>query len=180
MGMSNISLQLYEINESFRSLIENEENINPETGELTEDAVKQLDSLGFQKQDLIHYIGLSYHTYTADVAAVDIEIDRLSKIRQQRSKRVTSMKRLLEKNVRLGEEMKFKDFEVKWKTNPPKTEIDEVTFNLEEFEKSHPELIERKPTLKSGTKDLFKKWHKEEKPLPQGVRIIQNHSLVIK
>lgn len=180
MSIKNVALQLYDINNDFRSLIEDEENINQETGELTDDAIKKLDELGLQKQDLIHYVGLSYHTYNAEVSEVDAEIDRLTKIKKQRLGKVNAMKKLIEKNVRLGEEMKFENLEIKWKKNPPKTEIDEIGFDLLAFEKSYPELVERNPVLKSGTKNLFKEWHKENKPLPQGVKIIQNHSLVIK
>lgn len=180
MITKNISLQLYDINNDFKSLIEDEDNINPETGELTEDAIKKLDELGLQKQDLIHYVGLSYHIYNAETSEVDAEIDRLTKIKKQRLNKVNAMKKLIEKNIRLGEEMKFANLEIKWKKNPPKTEIDEVAFDLLSFEKVYPELVERNPVLKSGTKNLFKEWYKENKPLPQGIKIIQNHSLVIK
>lgn len=176
----NFSLQLYDINNEFKSLIEDEDNINSETGELTEDAIKKIDGLGLQKQDLIHYIGLSYHIYNTEVSEVDAEIERLTKIKKQRLNKVASMEKLIEKNIRLGEEMKFENLEIRWKKNPPKTEIDEIEFDLVAFEKSHPDLVERKPILKSGTKNLFKEWHKDNIPLPRGVKIIQNHSLVIK
>ena len=174
----NVSLQLYEINEAFKSLVEDEENINPETGELTDEAVKKLDSLGLQKQDLIHYIGLSYHTYLAEVQEVDIEIERLSKIKKHRNSKVNAMKRLLEKHVYLGEEMKFGNLEIKWKKNPPSVDVQDG-LDLEEMHKAMPDLV-RVNVSYALDKVKIKELHKANKPLPRGIKVIQNHSLQIK
>ena len=172
----SISLALYQINDEFRSLIENEENINPNTGELTEEANKKLDALGFQKQDLIHYIGLSYHTYNAHILEVDAEIERLSKIKKHYQNNVSSMKHLLEKNIEIGDELKFNDLEIKYKKNPPAVDTDDE-LNLIELQKTNPELVKTSYSLdKIKVKELFK----ADKPLPAGIRVIQNHSLMIK
>lgn len=172
----NFSLQLYDIHKGLMDLLDDESSINPETGEITEEAIKKLDSLELQKKDLIHYIGLSYFNYKAESGKVDSEIERLQSIKKYYTTRETSVRRLLGKYVRMGEEVKFNNFEIKWQKNPPSVEADEF-IDLVELAKQQPDLVNVEHSL---NKKKVKELAKAGSPLPSGIRIKQDYSMRIK
>lgn len=172
----NLSLQLYDIHKGLMELLEDENSVDQTTGELTEEAIKRLGSLEIQKKDLIHYIGLSYFNYKAESGKVDAEIERLQNIKKHYTTRENSTKKLLSKYVRLGEELKFDNLEIKWQKNPPAVEVDDF-IDLEQLKASNPELVKTEYSL---DKKRVKELHKAEKPLPQGIRIKQDFSMRIK
>jgi len=157
-------------------LLEDENSIDQNTGELTEEAIKKLDSLEIQKKDLIHYVGLSYFNYKAESGKVDAEIERLQNIKKHYTTRENSAKKLLSKYVRLGEELKFDNLEIKWQKNPPSIETDGFV-DLAELEKQQPELVNLEYSL---NKKKVKELAKAGQPLPQGIRVKQDYSMRIK
>ena len=169
----NQSYQLYQIDKEFHALIEDENFIDTETGEMSEELVKKIESLEIQKTDLIHYVGLTYHSEIAEEAKVDSEIKRLQAIKEAHTNRVAAMERLLEKYVRLGEKLKFDNLIIKWKTNPGSVETD-IDLDIKTLP---PEFIRVKYELdKTAIKNSFK----ATGTLPDKVRIVKSNSLVIK
>ena len=176
--MGNVSFMLYDINKQFADLIEDENSINQETGELTTEATEKMKALDIQREDLIHYIGLSHFNYKAEAEKVDSEIERLQNIKKSFVNRENSLKRLLERTVRVGEEFKFSNLQIKWAKNPPSVEVDEL-LNLEELHSQNPELV-KVTTSYQLDKVKIKELKKEDKPLPKGIRVIQNNSMRLK
>src|SRR5574340_281444 len=99
--MGNVSYMLYDINKQFAELIEDENSINQETGELTPEASEKMKALDIQREDLIHYIGLSHFNYKAEVEKVDSEIERLTAIKKTVQTKADSLRKLLERTVRV-------------------------------------------------------------------------------
>jgi len=176
--MGNVSFMLYDINKQFAELIEDENSINQETGELTLEASEKMKALDIQREDLIHYIGLSHFNYKAEVEKVNSEIERLEAIKKSFQVKENSLRRLLEKTVRVGEDFKFSNLQIKWQKNPPSVETD-LELNLEELHNQNPELVSAK-TVYSLDKAKIKEMKKEDKPLPKGIRVIQSNSMRIK
>lgn len=172
----NDYIQLYNINQEIFDLINN--GVNEETGELTPEVAERFQQLQLKKEDIIQSVGLTHIINKAEAEKVDAEIKRLQSIKSFYSKREDAAKRLIQKFIRLGEEYKFPNLQIKYKKNPPKVVVDDL-IDLDTMYESGSTLVKRDISY-SLDKNLVKEFHKDNKPLPDGVRVVQDFSLTIK
>ncbi len=170
----NDSLQLYEINKEIQEIIET--CVDEETGEISQEAEERFSKLQLKREDIIHSVGLSYFQNQAKSEAVMNEIRRLQAIKKQFDSKQNTCERLIKKTVKLGEEFKFENLQIKWKKNPPKVVTDDL-LDLNEVQSSFPELVKVEYSL---DKNLVKQYAKDGKPLPEGIKTVQDFSLTIK
>ncbi len=169
--MANI--QLYEVSKELDALLN---QADPETGELPENIIEQIDALTIERDTLINQAGLIYKMAELDADKVDEEIKRLQSIKKFYTRKSEVMERLLNKTIRLGEEFKFSNLIIKWRKNPPKVETTDL-LDLNELQDTNPELIKIEYSLdKAKVKELAK----NNIPLPAGIKVIQEHKLTIK
>lgn len=167
---------LYQINSELNAILDNEEAIDFETGEIKPEAAERIKALELKREDLIHFVGLSYFTFKAKKEAVDLEVKRLTEIKRSIARKEELAKKILSKNVFLGEEFDFQNLIIKWKKNPPSVEVD-PDLDLLQLANEKPELVKVEYSL---DKIRIKEMAKEGLPLPEGIRIVQDNSLLIK
>jgi transcription-repair coupling factor (superfamily II helicase) len=170
----NDYIQLYNINQEIYELINT--NIDEETGELSQEASERFDKLQMKKEDIIQSVGLTHIINKAEAEKVDTEIKRLQSIKSIYSRREEAAKKIIRKFVKLGEEYKFPNLQVKWKKNPPSVVEDDL-LDLEELRDTNPNLVKVSYSLdKMWVKELYK----DGKPLPEGIAVRQDFSLQIR
>lgn len=169
----NQALELYKVNKEIFDIIESSVD---ENGEISVEAIEQLDKLQVKKEDLIHSVGLTAIINGAESEKVMNEIRRLQAIKKHYDSRQSAAERLLRKSVKIGEEYSFDNLKIKWKKNPPKVETD-PDLDLNDLQANFPELVKVEYSV---DKNLIKEYHKNNKPLPEKVRVVQDLSLQIK
>lgn len=169
------SLKLYNINEEIEEIINDENLVNQETGEFTEEGLKRFESLQLVKADIIKSLGLANIFYNAQTDMVANEIKRLQGIKKSYESRANAVKKLLTQNLTEGEKYEFDTVKISWRKSE-ETLIDEL-LDLTQFSIDYPELVKIETIIKKAE---IKALHKEGKPLPVGIKIIEKQNLQIK
>lgn len=171
----NLSMQLYEVNSEILALLNNENLIDQETGEIKGDFDNTVKALNIKREALIHGVGLINRTAEADAATVDAEIKRLQAIKKIHAVKAEATDKILNRYVYEGEEFKFANLLIKWKKNPPRVENDEIDLN--ELQDTNPDIVKIEYSL---DKNRIKEMKKNNIPLPAGIRVVQDYKLTIK
>lgn len=171
----NTSLKLFNINETIQSIIDDESSVDPLTGEFSPEAVAKFESLQLERADMIKSIGLANIFHISQSESVNNEIKRLTEIKKYYESKAEAAKKFLQKHLEIGEKFDFDTLKISWRKSE-ETIIDEL-LDLTEFSIKYPELVRIKTEVnKSAIKELYK----ENKPLPEGTKVITKQNLVIK
>lgn len=148
-------MNIYQIESEIKDLLDN--SVNQETGELTDEAVKQLDFLSKNRAEKQKNIILYVKNLQGEAAIIQAEINRLGELQAAVTRKEESLKKMLAESMTLNNEKEL-DFQIckaKFKLNPPRLEI-EKGANLSTFTKC--EMVEKidkegiKKALKAGEK----------------------------
>lgn len=171
----NTSLKLFNINESIESIINDENSVDPLTGEFTLEASAKFESLQLERADMVKSIGLANIFHNSQADSVSAEIKRLTGIKKYYESKAEAAKKFLQKHLEVGEKFDFDTLKISWRKSE-ETIIDE-TLDLTQFSIDYPELVKIETTIKKAE---LKALHKEGKPLPVGTKIIEKQNLQIK
>jgi vacuolar-type H+-ATPase subunit I/STV1 len=151
-------MKLYEINNQLENIIEN--NVS-ETGEISTEIEKQIETLELQRKDKIQALALLYKdfNYFSDSIANEINF----------------IKAYLERNLAEGEKFNETNFTITWRKS---TSIEVDPFiNEKKFAEQFPDLVNIKIELqKNKIKDLIK----TTGVIPDGITYVEKNNLVIK
>lgn len=147
------------------------ENTNPETGEISEDALGQVQYLEIERNILIRDIAIAKINYEQESTLVDEEIKRLQSLKKQRKNRAEFLMKLLRSMIPEGEKIKFSDLEINWRKS--KAIESNENLNLFELSKTNPDLVRIKY-------ELDKTACKKSKALPQSIEIVEKLNMVVK
>lgn len=155
------------------------QNVDEETGELSESVLEELDKLELKKEELTTVLALTFHEFKAMINAIDNnpikrEAERLESLKKQYLKSTESLKTLIKKIVPEGEKITTDKYKIGWRKSTSYT-IDDLT-DLAELEKQYPQLVkvERK-FMSSEAKNL----HKDTGTLPEGVSEVNKNNIQI-
>lgn len=165
--------QIYKVNQQIHNLVE--AMIDQETGEINPVAVIQLNKLEIQKEEAIHQLCLVHLESKAKAEAVAVEIKRLTALKKSLEVREEASKRIIEREVPEGETMQFENAKISYRKSES-VEMDD-DFDLSQLAFDQPDLVDIKYGLK---KDNIKKLVKENKPIPEGIRIVKKNNIQIK
>jgi len=171
----NTSLKLFNINESIESIINDENSVDPLTGEFSPEAVAKFESLQLERADMIKSIGLANIFHNSQSESVNNEIKRLTEIKKYYESKAEAAKKFLQKHLEIGEKFDFDTLKISWRKSE-ETLIDEL-LDLTQFSIDYPELVKIETVIKKAE---IKALHKEGKPLPVGIKIIEKQNLQIK
>lgn len=128
---------LYNIDSKIIELLDNgfdESTINPETGEIDEEAVRfYLDGLGIARNDKIESIALYIKNLEAEASAIELEEVNLKARRKQKENKATKLRTYLTNSMALFGNKKFET---------PKVALSFRTSNRVEID--NMELIDKK------------------------------------
>ncbi len=107
-------MNLYEIDAAIQEILDR--MVDPETGEVSDDALSVLEGLGVQRQDKIENIALYIKNLAADAAAIKAEEDTLSKRRKTAESQVSRLKSYLSEHM-MGEKMETPRVKIGWRSS---------------------------------------------------------------
>lgn len=165
--------QLYKVHQKISELIE--AMIDQDTGEINPVAIVQLNKLELQKEDAIHQLCLVHLESKAKAEIVALEIKRLTALKRSLEVREEASKRIIEREVPEGETMQFENAKISYRKSEA-VEVDD-DFDLSQLAFEQPELVNISYSLK---KDEIKKLVKDNKPIPEGIRIVKKNNIQIK
>lgn len=182
--MTNVTLykdELRKINNRITKILSDENNVNEETGEISEAVIDQLNALDLRKEEIIEVLALAFHDYRAMAESIKndpvvLEAKRKLELAKQYEAGYNSLKNLLAKVVPEGDKIETENYKISWRKSSV-VEVDELECNLEELYKKQPELVRAKFEI---DKKIIKELSKANKPLPNGVTIEERNNLQLK
>jgi len=168
-------MKLYEYKNEIKKLID--ESVDPETGELSQEASEQLDLLYSNKLEKISDVVFFIKNEQSFVDAIDVEVKKLNDKKKFVINRVNFLKDYIKRNINEGEKIDQPSFTISWRKSES-VEVD-IIMDLEELHKTSPEIIKQNISYsvdKVKAKEIFKKTG----ILPEGISIVQKNNLQIK
>ncbi len=164
------TMQLYEIDAAIRDVLDG--MVDPETGEVSDDALALLEDLSLQRQDKIEGIALYYKNLTADAAAIKAEEEALRKRRQSAESHAARLKHYLS-DFMPGEKLETAKVKIGWHKS---TAV--MVANEADFIRAAPKdyLTYKDPTV---NKTAIKEALAAGKEVP-GAELITNMNLQVK
>lgn len=146
-------------------------NTDPDTGEINDEVLNQLDKLQLRKDEITKVAGISYHQYKALSEQVSAEKKRLYDLEKNYKASMESFKKMLDKILQ-GDSFECEHFKASYRKSTSFDladgfEVDEIPV---EFQRIKREL----------DKTECKNYHKSTGTLPLGVIQKENNNLVIK
>lgn len=144
--------KLYEINKEIARLIE--AATDPETGEVNEDALDELNTLQVERETKLENIALAFKNLRSDVEELKVEEAALRERRERKERRAEALKRFLARELD-GERLETSRVAVSYRKasavetyNPP--------LALDWLKENHPDCIRVKEEFdKSACKRLI-------------------------
>ena len=163
-------MRLYEIDAAIQEVLD--AMVDPETGEVSDDALALLEDLSVQRQDKIEGIALYYKNLSADAAAIKSEEEALRKRRQSAESHAARLKSYLS-DFMPGEVLETAKVKIGWRKS---TAV--MVANESEFIKSAPQeyLSIKDPTV---NKTAIKEALVAGKEVP-GAEIVTNMNIQVK
>lgn len=168
-----LTFNLYRVNSELSNLIET--SVDPETGEISEEAWALIEQLTTKRTALVQDIGLYYKQLGYFTDACDQEIEAVKKRKQQAVNIQERIKRLLVRALN-GEKLSTPNLTVTFRTSET-VETDPV-FEIEELEKTNPDLV-RVKVVKELDKVKIKELAKQG-ILPAGITIMKKTGVTVK
>lgn len=167
------TMQLYEIDAAIRDVLDG--MVDPETGEVSDDALALLEDLSLQRQDKIEGIALYYKNLTADAAAIKVEEEALRKRRQSAESHAARLRRFLSEFMP-GEKLETAKVKIGWRNAPSVFIHDEAQF-VDWAANGHDEFLSFKPPSvnKTAIKDAIKSGK-----IVEGAEIVTRPSIQVK
>jgi hypothetical protein len=165
-------MKLYEINNQLENIIEN--NVS-ETGEISTEIEKQIETLELQRKDKIQALALLYKDFNYFSDSIANEIKSLQQKKKTIENKINFIKAYLERNLAEGEKFNETNFTITWRKS---TSIEVDPFiNEKKFAEQFPDLVTIKIELqKSKIKDMIK----TTGVIPDGITYVEKNNLVIK
>lgn len=132
---------------------------NPETGEISDEAWQQVESLYKTKEEIITNFGYKYKRLVNEAEYWKNEKKRIERYQKVAEGIAERIKLLLGRSIPEGEKIKTPDLEIGWRKSEA-VEIDEVLADLPGIAKSDPNLVEIVVTYKpnkTALKEVIKK-----------------------
>lgn len=171
----NTSLKLFNINKSIESIINDENSVDPLTGEFTLEASAKFESLQLERADMIKSIGLANIFHNSQADSVSAEIKRLIEIKKYYESKAEAAKKFLQKHLEVGEKYDFDTLRISWRKSES-VESDELL----DLSKPEYNLVTRTNLVYELDKNLVKSMAKQNMPIPEGIRVKEKQNLVIK
>lgn len=118
-------MRLYEIDAAIQEVLD--AMVDPETGEVSDDALALLEDLSIQRNDKIESIALYYKNLSADAAAIKAEEEALRKRRQSAENHAARLKRFLS-DFMPGETLETSKVKIGWRKSTSVQVQDEAEF----------------------------------------------------
>ena len=165
-------MKLYEINNEIENIIEN--NVS-ETGEISTEIEKQIETLELQRKDKVQSLALLYKDLNYFSDSIANEIKTLQQKKKSIENKIDFIKKYLERNLAEGEKFNESNFSITWRKS---TSIEVDPFiNEKKFAEQFPDLVNIKIELqKNKIKDLIK----TTGVIPEGINYVEKNNLVIK
>jgi len=165
-------MKLYQINQQLENIIESVSD----TGEISTEIEKQIESLELQRKEKIQNIALLYKNLSAFADALSDEIKSLSDRKKIVQNKIEFLKNYLCNNLYENEKFSESNFALSWRKSES-VEIDPILFNEKKFLEQFPDLCKVKIDVdKNATKDFIKRTG----VLPEGVSLNIKNNLIIK
>lgn len=163
-------MRLYEIDAAIQEVLD--AMVDPETGEVSDDALALLEDLSVQRQDKIEGIALYYKNLSADAAAIKSEEEALRKRRQSAENQASRLKQYLS-DIMPGETLETSKVKIGWRKS---TAV--MVENEAEFVKAAPKdyLTYKDPTV---NKTAIKEALAAGKEVP-GAELVTNMNIQVK
>ena len=118
-------MNLYEIDAAIRGVLD--AMVDPETGEISDDALAALSDLSAGRDSKIENIALYYKNLSADAAAIKAEEEALRKRRQSAENHAARLKQYLA-DFMPGEKLETPKVKIGWRSSTSVQIQDEATF----------------------------------------------------
>ena len=105
-------MQLYEIDAAIQAVLE--KMVDPDTGEISDDALSSLEELNIERMDKIESIALYYKNLSAEALAIKNEEETLRSRRQNAENHADRLKNYLN-NFMPGEKMETPRVKIGWR-----------------------------------------------------------------
>jgi seryl-tRNA synthetase len=172
--------ELYDVNEKIDYLLT--KYLDPATGEIADEAVKQIEELGLQRSDLIKNLALAVKRNDVYIAGMKEEVKRIQSRIAQAEKSSYWLTQQVKNNITEGEIIKDPMYEVKWTTST-KLVVDEFDRNAEKDyeDKTYKKFIKKKVvTTFDFDKPAIKKFISDTANKLNGFSISKTKNLKIK
>lgn len=173
-----MNFQLFKISEEIEKLIE--ENLDIETGEISEEASKALEALQVDRLKVIENMALYIKNKQAELSALEAHKETLEQRIAQRKRSIDWLTRFLKRSVTEGEKFSTPEVELKWTTSN-RLEIDDIVCQPDKFlkDKTWKKFLNIKTTVEWAKKELSD-YLKEGNQLPVGMNYITTKNLKVK
>ena len=163
-------MQLYEIDAAIQEVLDR--MVDPETGEVSDDALALLEDLSVQRQDKIEGVALYYKNLAADAVAIKAEEETLRKRRQSAENHAARLKAYLS-DFMPGETLETAKVKIGWRKS---TAV--MVANEADFIRAAPKdyLTYKDPTV---NKTAIKEALAAGKEVP-GAELVTNMNLQVK
>jgi len=165
-------MKLYEINYEIENIIEN--NVS-ETGEISPEIEKQLETLELQRKDKIKALALLHKDLNYFIDTIVNEIKLLQQKKKVIENKINFIKKYLERNLAEGEKFNEPNFTISWRKSIS-IEIDPF-IDEKKFAEQFPDLVSIKIEIQ---KNKVKDYIKTTGVIPDGVNYIEKNNLIIK
>ncbi len=163
---------LYEMDRMIRELVE--EHVNEDTGEISDDIAKALESMEMEREVLIEGIALQIREMKAEAAAVKIEYQKMHDRSKSIENRADSLKERLATFVGVGNKIKTARVSIHWTTSSSlriEKESELPLWALRTTTSPDKRLIKDK--FQTGTEE-------EREQLGENVKLARRSSMVVK
>lgn len=122
-------MNLYLVNKIVQDILD--QYMDYETGEITEEGAKKLDSLGIKKEEVIHEMIKAHKNLQMLIDGVEAEIKRLQDRKSTYEKSQGSIMKQVRPHLIAGEKIVTPEFELKWTTSTTVEGLDGYDPQLE-------------------------------------------------
>lgn len=160
-------MNLYEMNAQIEEL--SEQLVDPETGEVNEEVMEQLDKLNMDRDEKLEGCGIVIKNLAAECIALKIEIDALKERMASKNRRMDNMMRYVDNNLR-GEKFETAKVAFSYRKSQSVDVVDEEAV---------PDELCKYETTRKPVKTEIKKLLKNGEAVP-GCVLVEKNNLNIK
>lgn len=171
-------MELYEVNMAIQSALDRLD-FDPETGEIgenTEAVLRELDSLEMECDRILEYVAKVALNIRSDVAALKVEIDRLSKRRKALERKEEKLVSILDRECG-GEKKDFRFATVSYRKSESVEVLDLAKACVWLHDNGYNDCVRIKPP--EMIKDEVKKIIKNDAKIP-GVKLVEKNNCSLK
>ncbi len=154
-------------------------SVDTTTGEIDNEKFAEVEKLAETKEELAQGLALNYKGWLDLINSIKAKEADLRQLKTIYQKSADSVKEFLEKHVEEDQIIETDSFRIFWRNNPPSVLTDDLLRLDGGLHVAFPELVKEEITYKLD-KMKVKAYAKAGTPLPEGIRVVQRKSLVIK